>query len=749
MLSSPLQRAIKRGLKPGGDLVQELRDLDEVSIQSGKDAKAICAALRQLSDLKIEDSFASPLHSLVSLFQQIEGSECPAFEVMSEEGIPLLIDAFDARMASPKLDDVTDDLLFIAKILAMYGTVEGTVRVIEAAQRPVDPSAYMWHVIMSIYDGHPGRDLLFSELSDPIPPDFLGVSLLDTANSAAINGDLEEHPFDSPPGWERLQGWLADRDEENFSYAHSATAALPFISNPHRDQLLALAMDHLDAGIQMEAAWAAGKIGREAGLKMLARFCLDVNHSQVAQQYLEELDREDLIPEAVQEPSFQAQAEFSRWLAHPNELGCAPDALEVVDHRQLAWPPAFEEKPFWLIRYRVHATSALDDEDVGIGLVGSMTWCFFGYHLDQRPPEDAYAIHCYWEMEHEGLIEEVEGNQGPDYESMLSQWTGPELEEPSIAIVAEVSPSLRYPGRLVAVATARCNDEEGFAVLDGPRSQWYPASEQPGDGSYRGVLKLHVGRGILGFTDQPDRRQYLVSPSAPDAQAVIDAYEALLDEAESNPERRVELVAVGGELDQHFLKYVDVLCTEMGVSKLDAESALYDRILDLAKTVDESSYEDTFDAIGMFGDRFLSYIDGLIANGRGEEFNELHQLFAPYWDHNLGYGLLGSAAFKVGQLDVAESYFDKQRHGVDDYCRYAEMSLLAEIWCGRGDTDEARDLLVDCLKQLVTLIAESEYTSDRQMFAEEFQAHREAYLRLFPDNESSLSQHGIPADPFG
>ena len=29
--------------------------------------------------------------------------------------------------------------------------------------------------------------------------------------------------------------WLADPDPEHFSYAHSATAALPFIENPHRD----------------------------------------------------------------------------------------------------------------------------------------------------------------------------------------------------------------------------------------------------------------------------------------------------------------------------------------------------------------------------------------------------------------------------------------------------------------------------------------------------------------------------------
>jgi WD40 repeat protein len=54
-------------------------------------------------------------------------------------------------------------------------------------------------------------------------------------------------------------------------------AALPFVGNPERDQLFGLAMDHPDAGVQIEAAWASAKLGSESALRVLARYCLELN----------------------------------------------------------------------------------------------------------------------------------------------------------------------------------------------------------------------------------------------------------------------------------------------------------------------------------------------------------------------------------------------------------------------------------------------------------------------------------------
>ena len=51
--------------------------------------------------------------------------------------------------------------------------------------------------------------------------------------------------------------------------------------------------------------------------------------------------------------------------------------------------------------------------------------------------------------------------------------------------------------------------QTGWLVLDGPRSRWYPESDMPPEVTTYTVLLLHVGQVLLGFSDEPDRRQYL------------------------------------------------------------------------------------------------------------------------------------------------------------------------------------------------------------------------------------------------
>jgi hypothetical protein len=750
MFSSPLQRAIARGMKPDGDLAGELRKLDDLSIRTRKDAKAICEALSKLPlEPSDESGSSSPLHALTALFQDVDGRDVPAFDVLYNDGLPLLIRIFDARIRQAG-DRQVDDLLFVLKILAMYGSREGAERVVEAARRPLKPDGYMWHVILSaIAEGHPHRNYVFEALSDPLPNDFLAVALLDRANRAAIEGNLQRHPFDSQAGWDRLQSWLEDRDPEHFSYAHSATAALPFVSNPPRDQLLALAMDHVDAGVQMEAAWAAGRLGREAGLKILARFCLDVNHSDVAHRYLAELDREDLVPAEANDPSFQVKADFASWLAHPSELGRSPDELEIVDHRLLAWPPDGEPKPFWLIRYRLRDRTGLEEDDVDCGFAGSTTWCHFLYSMHERPPEDDYAIHCYWEMEGDNLIDEREVIDPSEYAGMLRQWRGARLEEPTITRVAELSPGLKCPARLVALASAKLEGEEGWVVLDGARSAWYPKADQPAKTFDSVVLMIHVGRQLLGFDDQPNRKKYLIADRPRrEPQQIIAAYERLMAEAaEGAPERQQELLDGWGLLTRHFDAYVDALAAVNGAAQLDIVIDVYDRFLRITEQANPSTREKVYCATGLLGERFQIYVDALMSRGRSAEALELFELFAPHWDNNLGYGRLGSAAFKVGQWDMAEPYLKRLREGLKEYYRSEEMSMLAEIWHDRGEAERAHELLVDCMQKVVTAIQESRYNGDRKTFAKEFQHQRSTYLRLFPDGENELARLGIPAEP--
>ncbi len=246
--------------------------------------------------------------------------------------------------------------------------------------------------------GQPERERLFKDLSEPLPDGFLAVCLLDCANAAQQEGAEFQHPFDSSSGKKLLERWLTNCDSEHFSFAVSAAVALPSISAPERDALLALAFEHPSAYVQLEAAWAAWKMGRDAGIKWLARSCLDINLADRAKRYLTELGHEDAIPADAEDPTFQAKATFAQWLAHPNELGRPPDNLEIYDHRELQGPPDRETKEMWLLKYLIKDETGLKPDNIGVGLVGSVTFCLFTYQLEQRPPEDGYAIHCYSEM---------------------------------------------------------------------------------------------------------------------------------------------------------------------------------------------------------------------------------------------------------------------------------------------------------------------------------------------------------------
>jgi len=394
---TPLQQALATGMMPGADLSAELAKLGEYPIESSEDAQAACAALKQYEfALDRRDQNDEVLHPLASLFQDVATEE--AFTVFHDEGIPSLLRIFDRLSQSP--GESAEDLLFLLKIFVLYKSEEGAQRLVETARRGIEPDSYIWAVIFeSFEEDHPHREAVCEGLRGSLPEDFCAVCYLDFVNQLAISGELSSHPFDSDEGVALLQRWLESQDPDEYSYGQSATAALPFLSHGDRDRLMSLAMDHPDERVQLEAAWASARLGSEGGIKSLARYCTDPTVSVLACSYLEELGRADAIPEEARDPDFVAMSEMCLWLSHPQEYGAPPDEIELFDKRVMYWPPTDDERPLWLFKYTYDADDENEEPDVGIGMVGSVTFALFGETRPSQSPEDIYALHCCWELE--------------------------------------------------------------------------------------------------------------------------------------------------------------------------------------------------------------------------------------------------------------------------------------------------------------------------------------------------------------
>lgn len=750
-LSSPLQRALRRGLRPGGDLAAELMDFEYYEISSKKDARAICEALKQLplkaapgaanADDEAPDD-ASRLQLLSALFENIDSFDGPAFVVLRDEGIPQLARVYDAILSHGPPRDL-DDLLFVLKILTMYESPLGLERIVQAVRAPLAPDSPMWmDVFQMVAHDTTYRDSIYRSLSETPPSGLAAVALLESANEQAIEGHLPRHPFNSAAGAQRLAQLLEEDDPDDSNKAHSATAAIPFLEREYQDQLLKIAEAHPSELVRLEAGWAAGKLGRESGLETLKKFSLDVNHSATAVKYLEELKRVDLIPTAAKDPEFRARAELAQWLADPSELGRSPDEVTVVEHRELKWPPEKELKPFWIVRFRSTDPNGLADDQSDVGVVGSHTWVFFGLHMSQRPPEDIYAIHCAWELAQTDLTETSVVDDPAVFAPMLAQWTGGELESPHIEMLAKLSDKLNYGAKRVAIATAQRDGQEGWVVLDGPRSTWYAKSEQPENTGTSAVLWIHLGRHLLGLLEPVDRTKFLTPPPpGRPAQDIIAVYEKLMkDFLTAKPTRQRELLGWSGPLSDHLDRYVASVVEVRGGRPEEVRIGAYTELVRMALESDPSIRSELLRGYSLLGRHFESYVDASLALGRQDEVAAMVERLAGEPELDLDLDVLGQAAFKVGHRELAERLLEKFREESQEYYYSESMPLLAEIWHDRGESQRARDLLLDCLRKLAKSIQEDDYEYQREELEQVFEQYRSTYLKLFPDGAAELPQ---------
>jgi len=335
------------------------------------------------------------------------------------------------------------------------------------------------------------------------PMGRVSVSMVEFENVQNFEDANYPHFLNRRKGNELVRQWLLpdlSNEMQTFGAPKAAAISLAFLQSPDWFDLVRLACEHPDMNVVLEGAWAGARRADEASIERLVTLAQDVRYSSTAVNYLKELSLESRIPAGTANPEFAARAELAKWLSYPTEKGRPPDSLEIIDTRQMVWP--LEDAPVhvYLIQFSYKDPTGTAADEVDIGFVGPMTFCHFDMKMLNRPKEDIYAIHVYRELESYSLIENVDLAQQPGaFDYLLTTWKKEPLDAPEIIAVAKLQPSVEYPRRLIALAKAKIAGEEGYAVLDGPRSQWYPKKARVADTPETTLLMIHLGRQLLGF----------------------------------------------------------------------------------------------------------------------------------------------------------------------------------------------------------------------------------------------------------
>jgi hypothetical protein len=354
------------------------------------------------------------------------------------------------------------------------------------------------------------------------------------------------------------------------------------------------------------------------------------------------------VPKRVRDPALRAVAELAEWLHHPTELGQYPDDVEILDRRTIYWPPAGATLPLTLLRFHVHAETGFEPGKVGIGLVGSVTFSMVSYENHQRPVEDCYAIHCYWECSLGGGIVEATA-VSPEQVVRRVHEGDASISNPALVLRVRFRKPVGYPADDVLLVSGESHGSPGWLVCDGPRTTWYPESEMPDGVLSKTVLMVHAGRVLLGLeTRGVQRARYKGAKFHLDDTTFLARYEQALEAARDHP----------------------------------------------------TSKKKAFDSFGPIARHAQRYVELLTAGGRSREVKRLISELVPYCDHNHGYAELGKLAFTGKLFDVSKHFLEKLRGSYKDHHRSETMALLAHIYAGEGRRAEGITLLHDCIGRI-------------------------------------------------
>lgn len=444
---------------------------------------------------------------------------------------------------------------------------------------------------------------------------------------------------------------------------------------------------------------------------------------------------------------FDPKAEMAKWLSFPSELGRDPDHLEEIDHRTLKWPPDFKPIPVWLFRYRVIDPLGIED-DVDVGMVGSMTACLFLQHHARRPPEDVYALHCAWELEIKSLLFveafDDEHTVSDEYSRLCPEDT--DIERYTHLLNTADSLGIDLP--VFAIGTGSRDGQPGFLVIDPPHTTWYPASYFPMRDGYESwpkpewVLRIHVGRRILGLTDPPDRLTRLTLGRG-NSRDFVNRVRGAFDRVRTDPVLAKRFF--DSFLFQGLLRYVhDKQICEPSRTRSECYAESYEEVAILAQEID-AAHGTSFASDRWSYNLFDDYINALHEQGEYERIRQRIIQFRPHWPHNFGRSCLGHAAYLSGDIALAKEILEEFRDLSEGIWPNFDVTVtLAKIYVTENQEEHAKEILIEAMKIMDDKFQKANSPHDSKYYSELLESRAEAFVELFPESGVAyLQSQGI------
>ena len=323
---------------------------------------------------------------------------------------------------------------------------------------------------------------LFPQLLQGIEDPQLASFVLDYANFVFRQGFVGEHPAKSrltelvailsrlSERLGTLQEQKPEADEEARDLGRQVTEAVSLavplcdalggIGDPEAIGCLNKALGVEHRRLRVEAAAALAQLGVEDAKSLLAAMAAEPVERLRVLQYAQELDILEQIDDEYSNIVARAEAEFVAYLAQPTQFGVAPQHVELLDQREMAWPGYEEPRNCYLFQF-VYRFEFGDFSNIGIA--GPLVRAIQA-DVRQLPVDDIYALFAGWHVDHPEIVA-IPADRTVGSEQVRLQRLLQSLEESDC--YQQIRPVLlaKLLDQSALIATADRADETGWVLV--------------------------------------------------------------------------------------------------------------------------------------------------------------------------------------------------------------------------------------------------------------------------------------------